>query len=246
MSDDEYRYVLGIDTATPIQSVAVLDGVRALEDSKRRVKFDHSSSLLANLSEGFDDHDLRVEDLDLIAVGIGPGSFTGVRIGLSLAKGLARAADLPLVSVSSLAALAHPHALRASVDYVIGAYDARRREAYTGTYRHDGDRLHEVDFDRLATPEQIRDRAVELGSQEARVQIVGNAAEAFEPLSELGHPNVQVLPPWTQGPSAVGIAVLGRHRMQRHGADSLQTLEPNYIRPSSAEENRRQREADPD
>jgi len=50
MSLDDYQYVLGIDTATPIQSVAVLEGNRALENSKRRVKFDHSSSLLANLS----------------------------------------------------------------------------------------------------------------------------------------------------------------------------------------------------
>jgi tRNA threonylcarbamoyladenosine biosynthesis protein TsaB len=244
MSSDDYQYVLGIDTATPIQSVAVLEGDRAMENSKRRVKFDHSSSLLANLSEGFDDHDLRVEDLQLISIGIGPGSFTGVRIGLSLAKGLARAAELPLVSVSSLAALTYPHAITESVDYVIGAYDARRREAYSGTYRHDGEHFHQIDEDRLESPEALRDRALELAEGGKQVQIVGNATEAFEVLGEMNRPGIQILPAWTQGPSGVGAAVLGRRKMQRDGADSLHELEPNYIRPSSAEENRREQEAD--
>ncbi len=243
MSLDDYQYVLGIDTATPIQSVAVLEGDRALENSRRRVKFDHSSSLLANLSEGFDDHDLRVGDLDLISIGIGPGSFTGVRIGLSLAKGLARAAELPLVSVSSLAALTYTHAITESVDYVIGAYDARRREAYTGTYRHNGHHLRRVDEDRLANPEEIRDRALELAEGGEQVQIVGNATEAFDVLGEMDQPGIQILPDWTQGPSGVGAAVLGRRKMQWDGADSLHELEPNYIRPSSAEENRQEKEA---
>lgn len=244
MSLDDYQYVLGIDTATPIQSVAVLDGDRALENSKRRVKFDHSSSLLANLSEGFDDHNLEVEALDLISIGIGPGSFTGVRIGLSLAKGLARAAELPLVSVSSLAALTYPCALLESVDYVIGAYDARRREAYTGTYIHDGQRFQQSDEDRLESPEALRDRALELADDGAQVQIVGNATEAFDVLGEMDQPGIQILPDWKQGPSGVGAAVLGRRKIQRDGADSLHELEPNYIRPSSAEENRREKEAD--
>ena len=234
---DDFHYVLGIDTATPIQSVAVLDGDRAMEDCKRRVKFDHSSSLLLNISQGFDDHGLTVDDLDLVAVGIGPGSFTGVRIGLSLAKGLARAAELPLVGVSSLAALTYPHAIVDPVDYVIGGWDARRREAYTGTYRHADGEFSQIDEDRLASPETIRDRARELADDDNHVQIVGNAAEAFDPLADLDHPHIQVLPPWSQGPSAAAVALLGRRTMHERGADSLHELEPNYIRPSSAEEN---------
>lgn len=234
---DDYNYVLGIDTATPIQSVAVLDGDRAMEDCKRRVKFDHSSSLLLNISEGFDDHGLDVDDLDLVAIGIGPGSFTGVRIGLSLAKGLARAADLPLVGVSSLAALTYPHAIVDAVDYVIGAYDARRREAYTGTYQHTGGDFLQVDEDRLASPGDLRNRALDLAARNREVQIVGNATDAFDELGDIHRKRVQILPPWRQGPSAVAVATLGRAKMNRQGADSLHELEPNYIRPSSAEEN---------
>ncbi|MFB6375466.1 MAG: tRNA (adenosine(37)-N6)-threonylcarbamoyltransferase complex dimerization subunit type 1 TsaB [Bradymonadaceae bacterium] len=241
---DAYNYVLGIDTATPIQSVAVLDGDRAMEDCKRRVKFDHSSSLLLNISEGFEDHDLEVTDLDLIAVGIGPGSFTGVRIGLSLAKGLARAADLPLVGVSSLAALTYPHAIVDSVDYVIGGYDARRREAYTGTYQYTGDDFRQIDPDRLASPEEVRKRALDLAARNRQVQIVGNASEAFDELGGIHRKRVQILPPWLQGPSAIAVAMLGRRQMHDRGADSLHELEPNYIRASSAEENYQEEQAE--
>jgi len=238
-----YNYVLGIDTATPIQSVAVLDGDRAMEDCRRRVKFDHSSSLLLNISEGFDDHGLEVTDLDLIAVGIGPGSFTGVRIGLSLAKGLARAAKLPLVGVSSLAALSYPPAIVDPVDYVIGAYDARRREAYTGTYQYADGEYVEIDEDRLASPEDLRRRALDLAARHRQVQLVDNATEAFDVLGDITRKRVRILPPWRQGPSAVAVALLGRREMSRRGADSLHELEPNYIRPSSAEENYEEEQA---
>lgn len=237
MTARDFQLVLGIDTATPIQSIAVIDGDRALEDCKRRVTFDHASSLLANIHEGFREHDLQVADLDLISVGIGPGSFTGARIGLSLAKGLARADNLPLVGVSSLACLTYPHAITRPIDYVIGAYDARRHEVYTATYQYSEGTLSQIDEDRLESPEDLRERALDLAAEGERVQIVGNGAEKFDALADIRRPRIQVLPPWTQGPSAAAAAILGRERLLTSGPDPLDELEPNYIRPSSAEEN---------
>lgn len=239
MSDDSYRYVLGLDTATSVQSVAVLDGDRALEDCKRRVSFDHASSLLANIGDGFDEHDIETEDLDLIAVGIGPGSFTGTRIGLSLAKSLARGHDIPLVGVSSLACLTYPVALLRPGDYVVGAYDARRREVYTATHQYDG-HLRTVDEDRLESPEEVRERVLDLAARGNQVAVLGNGTEAFDVLGDLQRKRVQVLPPWTQGPSGGAAGLLGREKVQREGPDSIRKLEPHYIRPSSAEENRRE------
>ena len=234
---DEYQHVLGLDTATSLQAVALLDGERALEDCKRRVAYDHASSLLANIDDGFEEHDLSIADVDLIACGIGPGSFTGVRISLSLAKGLARAHDIPLVGVSSLAALTYPHAITRPVDYVIGAYDARRQEVYTATYQYDDGELATIDEDRISTPAEVRERALDLAAEQKRVQILGNGAEQFDELAAVKHPRVQVLPAWTQGPSGVACAQLGRQKILADGPDDLHHLEPNYIRKSSAEEN---------
>jgi len=239
MSDGSYRYVLGLDTSTPIQSIAVLEGERALEDCKRRVSFDHASSLLANIGEGFDEHDIETGDLDLVAVGIGPGSFTGIRIGLSLAKSLARGHDLPLVGVSSLACLSYPFAATCGADYVVAAYDARRREVYTATHQYDG-KLRTVDDDRLEAPADLRERILDLAARGNTVAIVGNGAEEFGELGDLRRKRVRVLPVWTQGPSGVAAALLGREKVRREGADSIRELEPRYIRPSSAEENARE------
>jgi len=238
MSDESYRYVLGLDTATSIQSVAVLDRERALEDCARRVAFDHASSLLANIDDGFDEYDIDTDDLDLVAVGIGPGSFTGTRIGLSLAKSLARGYDIPLVGVSSLTCLTYPVAVLRSGDYVVGAYDARRREVYTATHQYDGE-LRTVHEDRLEAPEELRERILDLAARGTRVAVVGNGAEAFDVLGDLQRKRVQVLPAWTRGPSGVAAGLLGRETVRRQGADSIRELEPHYIRPSSAEENRR-------
>ena len=238
MTETDFPLVLGIDTATPVQAIGLVDGERAVEDCRRRVEFDHASSLLANIGDGFEENDIEVSDLDLIAVGIGPGSFTGVRIALSLAKSLARSEDLPLVGVSSLAALTYPHAVTSPAHYIFGAYDARRHEVYTGTYQYTGELLHQIDEDRLDSPEEVRERALDLAAMGEQVKIVGNGAEKFDALSGIRRQRVHVLPPWTQGPSGVGVALLGRRKMQAEGADSLEELEPNYIRPSSAEENR--------
>lgn len=235
--EHDYRYVLGLDTATPIQAVALLEGTRALEDCKRRVAFDHASSLLTNIGEAFDEHDLAVDDLDLVSVGIGPGSFTGVRIGLSLAKSLARGLEIPLVGVSSLACLTHPYATSGAADFVVGAYDAKREEVYTGTYGYESGAFRSIDEDRLAAPEKLRSRLLELADQEGRVAVVGNGAETFDALGEIDHPSVRVLPPWLEGPSAAAAASLGRQRALEKGPDSIEELVPNYIRPSSAEEN---------
>ncbi|MFB6262480.1 MAG: tRNA (adenosine(37)-N6)-threonylcarbamoyltransferase complex dimerization subunit type 1 TsaB [Bradymonadaceae bacterium] len=231
---------LGIDTATPVQSIALMDGDRLIEDCRRRVEFDHSSSLLANLDDGFREHDWEPGDLDLIAVGIGPGSFTGVRIGLSLAKGIARGAEVPLVGVSSPGCQATSHARRSPGRYVCAAYDAQRREVYTGTFVHrrESDRTVPVVDDALVEPAELRARLERWADDEDRtITVVGNGTERFEELGRWDRPDIRALPPADATPSGVDAIRLGRQAFDERGPDDLARLEPNYIRPSSAEEN---------
>lgn len=257
---DTPHHVLALDTATKIQAIALLRDDTPLEDVQHRVAFDHGSSLLTNVSETLDEHDLAPDDLDLISVGIGPGSFTGLRISLALAKGLAIGSNIPIVSVSSLAALAYPHARNFPSATIIPAYDARRQEVFCGMYAWqpdpvDGDEsdvstprtLQQLDDDRAIPARQLRSRLEErIGPQpnantppdSPNLVLVGNGPDTYDCLSDWSDPRVRIIPSWMGRVTAVAAGFLGRSVVSSSGSDDTSTLEPNYIRASSAEEAR--------
>jgi tRNA threonylcarbamoyladenosine biosynthesis protein TsaB len=116
--------ILGLDTATPATAVAVLPGLERRHDpapGERPGHAEHLLALVAEVVEGW-------AAIERIAVGVGPGGFTGLRIGIATARALAQARDLPLVGVSSLAALAAPHD-----GPVVAVIDARRGEVFAAS-----------------------------------------------------------------------------------------------------------------
>ncbi len=242
---DKMQRVLAIDTATRVQSLALMDGETVLEHSQRRVKFNHGSTLLEHLSQTLDEHKLEVADLDLVSVGVGPGSFTGLRVGLAIAKSLSRAESIPIVGVSTLAALAHSVAITNPTAIVCPMYDARRREVYAGFYRWDTPRLEQLEPDQTIAPAELRDRILHYSSTVAPVVLVGNAPRKYSDELDVWEmaninweaPDVSVMPSWTDAPSAVSVALLGRRKARSGELDDLASLEPNYIRPTDAEKN---------
>lgn len=230
-----YRRILAVDTATRVQSVALLDGDTVLEHSQRRVKFNHGSTLLEHLSQTFDEQMVGIDDLDLIAVGVGPGSFTGLRVGLAIAKSLARSEEIPIVGISTLAALAYPIA-RANPDaQICPMYDARRREIYTGVYRWRDGQLAELQADHTAAPPAYRERLIDRAGSAQQLIVVGDAPRKYDELSGWDTDAIHVLPTWADAPPATAVALLGRHKALTAGPDDLRSLEPNYIRPTDAE-----------
>ncbi len=122
--------VLGLDTATFTSGIAVLDDGRVLAEARHDAS-GQKSDLLVSIDEVCKRAGLAPIELDAVAVGAGPGSFTGLRIGMATAKGIAFAIGKPLWAVSSLAALARDaHA----PGFVVAVLDARRGEVYTGCY----------------------------------------------------------------------------------------------------------------
>jgi tRNA threonylcarbamoyladenosine biosynthesis protein TsaB len=120
--------LLAFDTATDVCTAALsLDG-QVLERFERRSQ--HSEHLLAMIEELLAEAGIRLQQLDVIAFGRGPGSFTGLRIGAGVAQGLAFACDLPVLPVSSLAALAQG----VDAGQVLAALDARMQQVYWGVY----------------------------------------------------------------------------------------------------------------
>jgi tRNA threonylcarbamoyladenosine biosynthesis protein TsaB len=137
--------VLALDTATPA-TVAALGGdgrpvVEARDDPPPGGRPGHGANLLRLLEQVLGRAGLTWEDVDRIAVGAGPGGFTGLRIGVATARALAQAHDLPIVSVSSLRALALGAVRAAEGRPVLAAIDARRGEAFAAAWAPSGEEL---------------------------------------------------------------------------------------------------------
>ena len=147
--------LLAIETASDACSVALLVDESCLERhviAPRR----HAELLLSMIQELLDEAGLALTDLDALAFGRGPGSFTGLRIAAGVIQGLAYGADLPVVPVSSLQALAQGALRENAGNRVLAAFDARLGEVYWGAYEDDGGGFMMVHTDDLAaTPEAV-------------------------------------------------------------------------------------------
>jgi tRNA threonylcarbamoyladenosine biosynthesis protein TsaB len=163
--------VVALDTASPatVAGVMLADGsvVEARDEPPPGSRGEHASRLLPLLEQALDDAGTGWRDVDRIAVGVGPGGFTGLRIGVATARALAQANGLPLVPVGSLAALA-----AGTEGTVAAALDARRGEVFAGVY----DSGRELIAPAALTPEALAERLAEL---EPPVQAVGDGAVRF-------------------------------------------------------------------
>ena len=228
-----YRRVLAIDTATPVQAICLVDGDTCLEHRVLKVRYNHGSSLLKNVDTLLASQGLDLGDLDLFCAGLGPGSFTALRVGLAMAKALSRSREKPITGVSSLAAQAYATACARQDATVITAIDARRAEVYAGGYRWDPDQgLLTAVPEAALSPRALVD-AVE--AIDGPVVLLGDGVQTYAELQRLAaRDGVDHLPLALAPPSALGVALLGRARALRDGPDDRISLEPNYLRPSDA------------
>jgi tRNA threonylcarbamoyladenosine biosynthesis protein TsaB len=224
--------VLAIEAATERASVALV------EDGSERASWrdDTSEDLCRRLAVEVGGVVARANtafpQLDLVVAGLGPGSFTSLRIGLATAKAVALAHNLSLVGVSSLAAMAWK--MTADLHGLLcPALDARRGDLYAAAYRTSPAGLEQVIAEFVAKPDALAAALVELGHP---VTVFGQLPPAaVGQLEQIGGNRVTVLPARVL-PDAVALAELGRRRFEAHGADDLPTLRPIYIRKSYAEE----------
>jgi len=221
--------VLGIDSATAQASVGLwVDGV--IRDEQQTSSRNHAASLLPLVDGVLNAAATEIGAVDLLAVSAGPGSFSGLRVGVSVAKGLALANRIPVVGVSTLEALA---ATVASFERTICAVlDAFKGEVYFASFRTDHGNLRRLSDDVVVTPDRaatmVPPRAVLLGDGIARY-----ASLFREHIPE----SVTVLPFPEYGPRGGAVARLGVAHHQRHGDDSAARLEPFYIRPPEVQVN---------
>jgi tRNA threonylcarbamoyladenosine biosynthesis protein TsaB len=221
--------ILAFDTSTPCARVAVIsdagDGLAFAEMTAAR----HSANLLTLCDQVLRTTGLKISELRALACGAGPGSFTGLRVGLAVAKGLALADDLPLLLLPSLEALALDLAGVAKGDGVLPCIDAGKGQVYARLYRTTQTPPRaEGEDDLMLTPEElcswIRDNAPGTALL-AGGNGVDRYAEIFE--AQLGSPILRAAP----GPSAVSIGRLGLARLARGERDDIAGSVPRYGRP---------------
>ncbi len=219
--------LLAVESATLSGGVALLDGDSLLGEITLNIAITHSERLMSAVDRLLADCGLAPADLDGLAVSVGPGSFTGLRVGLATVKALAMALDLPVAAVPTLDALAAR--LPFADAPVCPILDARKGEVYLSLYRwREGVMAREWDYLALA-PELAAARLI------APVILLGDGIEACRPwLSRLGA-GARVAPAAQRLPSAATVAGLGRAALAAGAGVGPESLAPLYLRPSEAE-----------
>ncbi len=224
--------VLSIDTTTPAGSVALSDGERMVAQEQQDAGGTHAERLLQAVQGLFDRAGWTASSVEGIAVAIGPGSFTGLRIGIATAKALAIAGGIPVAGVSSLAALAFNGRGRQGTT-VVPLIDARRGELYASAWRADAQgRFCEVMPEGVAPPGTVAEL---LSALPGELLLLGDGARACGAalIHALGD-RAQIARGAELMAQAHCLALLARERLEA-GGDDVAALLPNYIRRSDAE-----------
>ena len=220
--------VLGIETATSVCGVALVREDAALAERSLNIGTHHAERLLPMIREVLEQVGLALREVDGVAVSIGPGSFTGLRIGLSTAKGLCWSAGLPLIAVPTLAAFAAQFPFAACP--VCPALDARKQEVYAGLY----DTSSGEPRTRIA-PSAVSPASF-FGSLNEPTLFAGDGARLYraEILAALGE-KARFAPSSLDRTSAAAVAALGLSMLKRGETEDLSGAEPVYLRKSEAE-----------
>ncbi|MBN2493003.1 MAG: tRNA (adenosine(37)-N6)-threonylcarbamoyltransferase complex dimerization subunit type 1 TsaB [Deltaproteobacteria bacterium] len=234
--------LLALDTATRHSAVALLDGDAVLASACEPAR-NHSAGLLPAVDGLLRQVGLEPRDIEALACGIGPGSFTGIRIGLSTAKALAFSLDVPLVGVSSLRALAAGARARAAElsAEICPALDALKGEVFCARMRPE--QLETIQPERARAPGVW---AADLAGGEGLRLIVGSGALRYGEVFVSRLEDRAAIPPADDGLhrlSAVQTGLLALERLQRGERDDTASLEPLYCRPSEAELGRERKRA---
>jgi tRNA threonylcarbamoyladenosine biosynthesis protein TsaB len=233
--------VLAVETATPTGSVAVVSDAGVLAELTVGLEFGHSDRLLGAIDRVLREASLDMKDLAGLAVSAGPGSFTGLRIGLATVKGITEAHPLPLAAVSTLEALAW-NAPAGALPVCVGL-DAKKGEIYGAIYRWrtSPPGWRPVAGEGAYTPGDLADRAAR---RRGEVILLGDGIAAYrEAFSRrLGRRARFGEGPANQ-PRAAWVGWIGRGRIAAGEVEDPATLVPRYLRMSEAELARKRRSA---
>ena len=224
--------VLALETATEHASVVLAEDDRELAAWRAVTQQDLCLRLAAEVTQVLQQAGAEPGDVTLVTVGLGPGSFTSLRVGLATAKGFCLARGVPLVGVPALEAIAWQVRDRVS-GTVCPVIDARRGELYAGLFQVAGRQVVRQSEEFVARPAELGKRLAALGQP---VSLLGQV-DKIQPdaLAELQGDRIEVLAD-PVAPDALAIACIGRQRYPSRPLDEIDSARPIYVRRSYAEE----------
>lgn len=213
-------YILCIETATTNCSIALAkNGVLMELKEDYNSNYSHAERLHLYINDILKDNGLTSKDLGAVAVSKGPGSYTGLRIGVSAAKGLCFSLDIPLISVPTLTSLAHQVSV-SEKDFIIPLLDARRMEAYTAVFTAGKEQVCETQAKIL--DEHSYKEYLERGI----VHFIGNGVEKFQNICS--HKNARFIN--RKLPSAKEMVGLAEIKFKNKDFEDLAYFEPYYLK----------------
>lgn len=213
--------ILSLETATTNCSVGISkDGKSLALVENNAESYSHAEQLHIFIQQALEQTSHSFSDLDAVAVSMGPGSYTGLRIGVSAAKGLCYALDLPLISVSTLESMAHQIEV-ASGTHIIPVLDARRMEVYSSVFNHQYDSVREIRAE-IIDENSFSDYI----STTKKALLIGNGAEKCKEI--LQHPNLEFVT--TAAPSSKEMAPLAYNKYTKQDFEDVAYFEPYYLK----------------
>ncbi len=223
--------VLAIDTTSNTAAAAVVKDGIVLGERILNFKKTHSQKIMPMISELLDELELKAADIDVFAAANGPGSFTGLRIGVATIKALAHAVDKPVVGISTLAGLAYN--LPYCEHIIVPIMDARRNRVYTASYIWDEDGFKELSPAEVISIEEC---AASCGNFLDTV-FVGDGVPVYkEYLKEQLGENAHFVPGSALMQRAASIAILAEEKAKKGETMHYTQLVPFYINKSQAEQ----------
>ncbi|WP_462425175.1 tRNA (adenosine(37)-N6)-threonylcarbamoyltransferase complex dimerization subunit type 1 TsaB [Fusobacterium sp. THCT13E1] len=225
--------ILAIDTATKIGSVALYDdGVGIVGEINLYVKINHSNVIMKSIDSLFDLSGYTIKDVDKIAVTTGPGSFTGIRIGVAIAKGLAYSLKKPIIGINELDVLAETGEEREGL--IVPLIDARKERVYYSQYKYENRKLvRKTEY----KDGELRDILINLKGE--KVVFIGDGALVNQELIKEIMREENII---FSKVNSIPRAAMAAQMALQHEDDNIYTLEPFYLNKSQAEREKEERE----
>ena len=221
--------ILAVETSTLVGSIALIEDGQLLTEHQMEIKATYSDTLFPLIDRALQDVSISIHEIDGYAIAIGPGSFTALRIGLTVIKGFALAAGKPMVGIPSLDGLAHN--LCFSDLMICPILDARKGEVYTAFYkRENGPVLKKL------TPDRVVDPKILLDEIDEEVIFLGDGVDVYRDLikSKLKD-NAFFAPLHLKYPKASSIAQLALSKFENNEVMDCNVTSPIYVRMPEAE-----------
>ncbi len=227
---------IGIDTSTEMGAIGLINDEELLAEINIALYRQHSKRLLPNIRYMLKEADLEIQDVEGIAITVGPGSYTGLRIGLSTVKAFAQALNIPVVALSTLAVVAYN--LHYSNSWLVPVIDARRQRVYTALYRGGSRdmRASQEWEDRVMAVDELLSKLKETADDE-EIFLLGNGVPVYR--EEFNNSNLNIICAAEEfnKPRGGVVAALGQYYLKQGESDNIIKILPNYLKKPQAEVN---------